>query len=217
MASAKSCCEQQTERRLRVLDLAGLNLLQSLREQHRLQFEKFIRFMLSLSGSQSGCHEEVNSFVGESGGRIHCEEVLHTLRGAARLLLQLPQCAVTSILPGIQPPGWDLIQVALSRISILPDQQDLGVGSSRVADEGNHGAGTWMTHNLHLPDRPVRESNRIHVERYDLAGVDASGRYLPGTIFSTLVHLQASWTVTSPRSVPTRELRTIPASPTTTV
>ena len=101
MAGAKSRCEQQTERRLRVLDLAGFDHLQSLREQHRLQFEKFIRFMLSLSGSQSGCHEEMNFFVGESGSRVHREELFHSFCGATRLFFELPQGAVTRILPGI--------------------------------------------------------------------------------------------------------------------
>ena len=87
MASTKSRGEQQTESRLRILDLTSFDHLQSSREQHRLQFEKFIRFMFSLSGCQFGCQEEVNFFVAESGSRVHSEELLHAPRGTTGLLL----------------------------------------------------------------------------------------------------------------------------------
>ena len=101
MAGAKPCGEQQTECRLRILYLAGLDHLQRSREWHRLQFEKFVRFMLSLSGRQSGCHEKMNLLVGESGSRIHGEQLIHSIRGTPGFFLQFPESAFAGIFPRV--------------------------------------------------------------------------------------------------------------------
>src|ERR1700682_4404526 len=98
MASAKSRGEQQTESRFRVLDFTGLDHLQRSREWHRLQFEKFIRFMLSLTRRQSGCHEKVNFLVSKSGSCVHRKQLIHAFCGTTGLLLQLSERAVARAL-----------------------------------------------------------------------------------------------------------------------
>src|ERR1700682_1988562 len=101
MAGAKSRREQQTESRLRIPDLTCPDHLQSSREWHRLQFEKFIRFMLSLSRHQSGCHEKVNFLVSKSGSSVHRNTLIHAFCGTSGLLLQLSDSAVARIFLGI--------------------------------------------------------------------------------------------------------------------
>ena len=150
MAGAKSRGEQQTERRLRVLDLASFDHLQSSREWHWLRFEKFIRFMLSLSGGQSGCYEEMDFLVSESGRCVHREQLIHVFGGTARLLLQLPEGAVAGSLPRIQPPRRNLVQITLGSVPILPDQEDLGIFSGWIAEKGDHRARAWMPNHLEL-------------------------------------------------------------------
>jgi hypothetical protein len=217
MAGAKPCGEQQTESRFRVLDLASPNHLQSSREWHRLQFEKFIRFMLSLSGRQTGCHEKVNFFVGEAGSRVHRKQLIHAFRRTPRFLFQLPGRAFTGIFSRIQASCWYLVEIALGRVPILPDQKNLRIVSGRVAEKWDHRAGTRMPHHLELTNRPVGKSDGIDVERNDLAGVGATRPYPPGTVFFAAFHSQALWTVTSPRLWSASELLTVAASPTITV
>jgi hypothetical protein len=45
-----------------------------------------------------------------------------------------------------------------------------------------------MPHHFELTNRSVRESNGVDVDRYDLAGVSATGFYLAWTVFFAAFH-----------------------------
>ena len=56
------------------------------------------------------------------------------------------------------------VQELLRRVSILFDQQNLGIVPSGIADERNDRARSGMANHFQFADRSVRKANRIDVE-----------------------------------------------------
>jgi hypothetical protein len=177
MASAKSRGVEETERGLGVFDLSGFYQLQRPRQKHRLEIEKLIRFMFSLSGHEAGCHEEMDFFVREPRSRIHGKEMLHLFSGASRLFLELAYCTGPRVFARIESACRYFKQVALCCISVLPDHEDLGITSPGIVQKGDDRAGPGMSYHLELADGSVGKPNRIDVERDDLARIGAPRTY----------------------------------------
>src|SRR5215213_1520698 len=85
-ASAEAGGVEESEGRLRVLDLAPLHHRQCPRKGDGIQRQKLVELVARLAAGEPGGQEEVDLLVREAWRREHGEEVLDVRRRAPRLL-----------------------------------------------------------------------------------------------------------------------------------
>src|SRR5689334_7285388 len=98
----------------------------------------------------------MDALVREPWGRHHCDQGLHLRGRAAGFFLQLSCGAVRRSLSRVQTSCRDLVEIAVRGISILPEQEDLRVLSSRVRQKGHDGRRARMTYDVDLGLAAVR-------------------------------------------------------------
>src|SRR4051812_27638006 len=174
MARAEPSSEHESKGSLGIDNFPCLDHSERARQKRRLKIQKLIRLVFSLTGDQTGCHEEVDFFVGEPRRRIERQEVFEILRRAAGLLLQLASGAIHWSLAAIESSRGNLIEIPIRRVPVLAYEKHLEVGSRRITEKGHHSTRPRMPNHLELARRAIRKLHRVDIERDDLAGIDPS-------------------------------------------
>jgi len=86
-----------------------------------MQIQKFVRLVFSLPNSQSGCHEEVDFFVRESGRRVHRQQMVQLLSSTASFLLELSGGTIARILTRIEPASRNFVEISIGGVTVLSD------------------------------------------------------------------------------------------------
>jgi len=94
-----------------------------------------------------------------------------TLSPASGFLLELASCADLRSFAGFEPPGGDLVDISVGGLTVMADQNDLGIVASRLAHERHHGARARVPDDLELPDRAIGEPYLVNVEIDHASGV----------------------------------------------
>ena len=113
--------------------------------------------------------------VGETGSRVHGVHVLHRAGGAPRFFLQFTTCAGRRVLTRFEATSRNFIEKIQRGVAVLLDQQQLRIGTARVAQERHDRARPRMTHHLQLPLGTVGKAHRVDVEIDDAPRVGAAG------------------------------------------
>src|SRR5512147_1270318 len=95
---------------------------------------------------------------------------------ASRFLSKLSPGTINRRLTRIEPPGRHFVEEPLRGITVLADQQHLGVIARWVAQERDHSARPRMPDHLELTDRPVRKANGVDIQIDDATAIHSARR-----------------------------------------
>jgi hypothetical protein len=103
--------------------------------------------------------------------------MIDLLGRTASLLFQLTPGTIPRIFSLIETSRRNFEEIAFRGIPVLANQKNLWIVPARIAQKRDDGARARVPYHLELTDRSIGESNRVYIERDDLAGVDPSRLY----------------------------------------